>query len=330
VNIWLEKYDATRLEPAMDDVGHPHDHTDAASSHDHGAEHAHPDPLRHHLLRDDPLTTLAAQRLTVGGRTLLALSDGFFSIESFPTFLGSPDRPRAFYEDMATQGVRPPRMPIGAFVWPGERNVLIDAGFGPRVGGSGAMVGGQLPRQLRRFGFGFDDIHVIAISHLHPDHTGWLADSEGNPLFTNAHLHLGARDWNHFVASGRPGLGLDPNVRQALITMADAGRVTLQDTDATIAPGIRLLRGPGHTPGHSLYVVEDGGDRAIMFGDAIYCPQQLTETDWAATSDVDPVAARATRERYVRELEQGGGLAVGCHFPGLRAGRILSGAWRPA
>jgi hypothetical protein len=27
------------------------------------------------------------------------------------------------------------------------------------------------------------------------------------------------------------------------------------------------------------------------------------------------------------ELEQGG-IAIGCHFPGLRAGRVLSGAWQ--
>jgi glyoxylase-like metal-dependent hydrolase (beta-lactamase superfamily II) len=317
----------------MSGPGHPPDATSATAARDHAAEHTHPDPLRHYPLRDDPLTTLAAQRLTVGGRELLALSDGFFSIEAFPTFLGSPDRPRAFYEDMAAEGVTPPRMPVGAFVWPGERNVLIDAGFGPRVAGGGAMVGGQLPLQLRQFGFAFDDIDVIALSHLHGDHTGWLADAEGNALFPNAQIHLGARDWDHFVAPDAPDAppaGLDPAVRQALVTMADAGRVTLLDGDTTIAPGIRLLSGPGHTPGHSLYVVEDDGDRAIMFGDAIYCPQQLTDTDWAATSDVDPVAARATRERYLRELDEDGGLAIGCHFPGLRAGRVLNGRWQAA
>jgi glyoxylase-like metal-dependent hydrolase (beta-lactamase superfamily II) len=294
------------------------------------ADHAHPEPLRHFALRDDPLTTLAADVLTVGTRSLLALSDGFFSLENIPAFLGSPGRPHAFYDDQLAAGVTPPRMPVGAFVWPGEPNVLIDAGFGPRAGGDGSLVGGQLPSQLRRFGLGFDDIGVIAISHLHGDHTGWLADADGNPLFRHAQVYLGAKDWEYFVDSGGGPAGMDPYIRQALVTTAEAGRVTLLDGDAQVAVGVSRLSGPGHTPGHSLYLLEDEGERAILFGDAIYCPQQLTDTDWAATSDVDPAVARATRERYLRELEQDGGLAVGCHFPGLKAGRVLSGAWRPA
>ena len=91
------------------------------------ADHAHPEPLRHFALRDDPLTTLAADVLTVGTRSLLALSDGFFSLENIPAFLGSPGRPHAFYDDQLAAGVAPPRMPVGAFVWPGEPNVLINA-----------------------------------------------------------------------------------------------------------------------------------------------------------------------------------------------------------
>jgi glyoxylase-like metal-dependent hydrolase (beta-lactamase superfamily II) len=312
-------------------AGHSHHGADGAlPGFEDAAEQAHPEPLRHYPLRDDALTTLAAQVLTIGRRTLLALSDGFFNLESVPAFLGSPGRPRAFFEDQAADGVHPPRMPVGAFVWPGEHNVLIDAGFGPRIAGAGAMVGGQLPRQLRRFGLGFDDIDVIALSHLHPDHTGWLADAEGNPRFAHAQVHLGAADWDHFVLSRQPGRGPDPAVRHALLTMADTGQVNLLEGDATVAPGVRRLHAPGHTPGHSLYVVEDSGDRALMLGDALHCPQQLTDTDWAAANDVDPVAARATRERYLRDLDQAGELVLGCHFPGLRAGRVLGGAWQPA
>ncbi|WP_160573519.1 MBL fold metallo-hydrolase [Actinomadura physcomitrii] len=285
--------------------------------------------LSRYALRADPVSTLAAEELRIGDRTMLALSDGFFALNSVPHFLGSPDDPHGFYEQMRAAGHDTVRMPIGAFVWPGERNALIDAGFGPNDhGGRGIMVGGMLPGQLSRYGLSFDDIHVIALSHLHPDHTGWLADAEGRPLFHSAQVVVGRADWDYFMAPDGAGLGLEEHVRHALAAMAEQDRVTLLDGDDEIVSGLTRLAAPGHTPGHSIYAVHDAGERALLFGDALYCPQQLTQVDWEASSDVDPVAARRTREAFLRDLEGNGGLGVGCHFPGLKAGRVLSGAWQ--
>ncbi len=63
--------------------------------------------------------------------------------------------------------------------------------------------------------------------------------------------------------------------------------------------------------------------RMLLLGDAVYCPQQLSHSDWQAASDVDPALARRTRETFLRDLELHGGEAVGSHFPGLIAGRGL-------
>jgi hypothetical protein len=41
--------------------------------------------------------------------------------------------------------------------------------------------------------------------------------------------------------------------------------------------------------------------------------------------DVDPVLARRSRELIQREVERHGTDAVGCHFPGLRAARVVGG-----
>lgn len=43
----------------------------------------------------------------------------------------------------------------------------------------------------------------------------------------------------------------------------------------------------------------------------------------AILTDVDPGLARATRRRLAGDLAERGGVAVGCHFPGLQAGRVL-------
>jgi glyoxylase-like metal-dependent hydrolase (beta-lactamase superfamily II) len=285
-------------------------------------------PLADHALLADPVSAGASRTITIGERTLLALSDGFLSLEQARDFIGSPSHPTGVYDALrAIQG--DVRLPLGCFVLPGAPTVLIDAGFGPvDAQGLGIMIGGNLLSQLARHGLQPADIEVLALSHLHLDHVGWLATSEGEPVFQNATVYFGGPDWDYFVESEEASLPLAPHIRAGLLALAEQDRVKLLDGDRQIAPGVTRLAAPGHTPGHSLYAIHDHGERALLLGDAMYCPQQLTNADWAATSDVDAHLARRTRERYMRDLEAHGGAAVGCHFPELRAGRVLSGAWQ--
>ena len=285
-------------------------------------------PLSGHRLMTDPVSAGASSAIRVGDRTVLALSDGFLSLEQVRDFIGSPAQPTGAY-DALRESHGEVRLPLGCFLFPGDPMVLFDAGFGPvDAQGLGVMVGGNLLRQLARHGVAPEDIDVLALSHLHLDHVGWLATAEAEPVFPNAIIYFGRPDWDYFIESGRAELPLAPHIRALLLAQAEQDRVRLLDDDRQIAPGVTRLAAPGHTPGHSLYAIHDQGERALLLGDAMYCPQQLTNSDWAATSDVDPNLARRTRERYLRDLEAHGGAALGCHFPELRAGRVLSGAWR--
>jgi glyoxylase-like metal-dependent hydrolase (beta-lactamase superfamily II) len=287
-------------------------------------------PLAGHRLERDPLSGGAAAELAVGDRTVIAVSDGFFSLEKAPTFLGTPAHPEAGREALHAEHGEA-RLPIGAFLVPGDPHVLIDAGVGPVDAlGRGMLVGGNLLRALAAHGVQPADIGVIGLSHLHLDHVGWLADAEGAPVFPNAQVCVGRADWAFFVERDDAPVSLPPHIEAALVATAEAGRLTLLDDDRQIAPGVTRIAAPGHTPGHSLYAIHDRGERALVLGDAMYCPQQLTAADWAAASDVDPKLARRTREAFLRDLDEQGGLGIGCHFPGLRAGRVLGGAWAPA
>jgi glyoxylase-like metal-dependent hydrolase (beta-lactamase superfamily II) len=215
------------------------------------------------------------------------------------------------------------RLPLGCFLYPGERNTLIDTGFGPEdYNGLGMMVGGRLLEHLASMSVTPSDIDVIALSHLHADHIGWIADTNGQPIFPNAKVHVGREDWDHFVskAAGPPPA---PHILHALRQLADRGQVELLDGEARVVPGLTRLPAPGHTPGHSIYVVEDVQDRVLLFGDALYCPHQLTNADWEAASDVDPALAARTRSRFIRDLEEYGGSALGCHFPELTVARLF-------
>jgi glyoxylase-like metal-dependent hydrolase (beta-lactamase superfamily II) len=268
----------------------------------------------------------AEGELRVGRHRLLMISDGYFEVG--PDFLGTPEHPTAGHEVLKDESDQV-AVPLGCFLMPGPEPLLIDLGLGPheRPGWDVSLSGGRLLGSLRGAGYGPEDIHTIALSHLHVDHVGWLCDAEGVPTFGNAKVFVSAADWAYFVDGEEANIPLDPPVRHALETLAAAGRVELLDGDRQIVAGVTRLAAPGHTPGHSLFAVHDGSERALLLGDAMSCPAQMTATDWGLASDVDRRLAQATRERFIAVMEADGIVAVGCHFPELRAGRVLGGDW---
>jgi glyoxylase-like metal-dependent hydrolase (beta-lactamase superfamily II) len=262
--------------------------------------------------------------MRVGHLDVTAVSDGEFL--AAPDYFG-PRTSFAGHEDLLdADGVM--RLPIGCFVVrgvAGGRTVLVDAGLGNVQ--NDWLRGGQLLDALTGAGVGLDEIDDVVCSHLHLDHCGWLVDEvDGSAVFPNAQVWAGAGDWRLFVDE-RGGF-MREHVWQGLRTLAEAGRVSLIDGDATVAPGISTMAAPGHTPGHVVIVLSSGQERALLLGDAISCPVQLDETDWSAMSDVDPAMARRTRERLWKELEGDHTVGAGAHFPELRFGRVLAGAGR--
>ena len=255
----------------------------------------------------------------VGDRHVIGLSDGAFTMTE-----GFMNRP-GFQEQLADErGVA--ELPVACFLVPGEPTVLLDAGLGPFFFDN--LRGGLLLEELGTVGVRPADVDVIAVSHLHLDHDGWLATPGGEAVFPNATIHVGRADYDHFVTHGDDvprRLRMAPYLRQALAERLDAGRLVLLDDATEVAPGVVALPAPGHTPGHMVFAVADAGERLLVLGDAMYCAAQLTDLDLAAAHDVDPALARRTRESIAREMDAHGTSGVGCHFPGLHAARVLAG-----
>jgi glyoxylase-like metal-dependent hydrolase (beta-lactamase superfamily II) len=257
----------------------------------------------------------------VGSRTVEAVSDGCFTMrEGFMNVPGYQHR----FEDAT--GVA--ALPIASFVVRGDQTVLVDAGFGPRE--SPLLSGGALLTELAAIGVRPDDIDVVAISHLHSDHYGWLATDDAELVFEHAIVHIGRADYEAFVVDDdvEKWFRMPAHLREALARLHEAGRVVLIDDAVELVPGVVALPTPGHTPGHLAFAVRDGGEQLLVLGDAMYCPAQLTDADLTAVHDVDPDLARRSRLLIQRELEVHGSSAVGCHFPELQAARVLSGTIR--
>jgi glyoxylase-like metal-dependent hydrolase (beta-lactamase superfamily II) len=217
-------------------------------------------------------------------------------------------------------------LPIAAFlVRTGGKTVLIDAGLGPvsydfinDSGGRTTLRGGDLPMRLAELGVRPEDIDYVFPTHLHADHAGWVIQ-QTKSYFPNAIIRFGAGDWEENVLGAR-----DPRFGQGMKDVNAAGRVELIERDGELLPGISAMHTPGHTAGHTSFILSSGDQRAIILGDIISCPLQLSNVEMEVVFDTDPKLAVQTRERIMREID-GDMLVGGPHFPGLRFGRVLLG-----
>jgi glyoxylase-like metal-dependent hydrolase (beta-lactamase superfamily II) len=224
-------------------------------------------------------------------------------------------------------------IPTGCFLIQGPGyNVLVDAGIGPSpipfpqdlAGPAGLRQppryiaeGGRLPDGLAALGVSPADVTTVFLTHLHPDHIGWVAPG-GAPYFPRAEVVYGAADWPLVEAlpAGDPG-------RRGLEAARDAGVLRpIAGARVSIAPGVTAVHSPGHTPGHYTLRVGSGADEVVLSGDAIQHPLQLNDQGIYFLSDADRREALATRELILSEAARGGAAVGASHFPGLRFRRI--------
>lgn len=213
----------------------------------------------------------------------------------------------------------------GLLVECGDRALLIDAGFGrvdwpdnPDMPSMGAAQGGKLLDSLRALGRQPADIEAVAITHIHPDHIGWAIEPE--LAFSNASYVFGETEWARRAEAA--------HVRDdAVATLEPFARTAAAGEE--FFPGVSVLPTPGHTPGHSAYVLASGGQRMIAFGDAMHSPAQIAHPEWAVSADADPVEAVRSRQLLLAELRKPDTLGFGIHFGDAQFGRVVEARWQP-
>lgn len=191
---------------------------------------------------------------------------------------------------------------------------------------------GGLLDSLAALGVEPGQITDVVLSHMHFDHIGWLSHG-GRPTFPNAAIRVGREDLAHF---SRAEQAVDDAVYAAAWHVRPTSEVLEPvwdrfepfDGDAAIAPGFDAVATPGHTPGHSIFVLSSREARGMLLGDVVHCPLQLTDLDFSVMADIDQALADRQRERVYREIVGEDIAVAGAHFPGLRFGRVLEGQGR--
>ncbi|NEA30506.1 MBL fold metallo-hydrolase [Streptomyces sp. SID13031] len=221
------------------------------------------------------------------------------------------------------------------------RAVLLDVGLGDYQGPiplGKSVIGyadsGSLPDVLKSVGRTPEDIEAVAFTHLHVDHTGWAftAGDDGRPrkYFPKARYLVADSEW---APHGRGELIPGAPPRSAVIEPLIPEHTEIADGEE-IFPGVHALVTPGHSPGHTSYVIQAGDTRVIAFGDAFHIPTQISNPGWPSRPDVDGEAVLKARATLLAELAKPGTLGFACHFGDQPFGRVRTGesgtsTWEP-
>lgn len=199
-----------------------------------------------------------------------------------------------------------------------DKNILIDTGFGRR-----------LFDNLQSSGVTPEEIDILLITHMHGDHIGGMLRN-GEAAFPNAELYLPQPEYDYWTSTTEMNR-LPENKRgnflnaQQVITAYKEKLHLFQPveigTSATpLLPGIQGIAAYGHTPGHTLYMVESGNDKLLIWADLTHamaiqmpCPQV------AVTYDIDPEKAIASRKKVLKYVAENHIPIAGMHiaFPGI-------------
>jgi glyoxylase-like metal-dependent hydrolase (beta-lactamase superfamily II) len=214
----------------------------------------------------------------------------------------------------------------------GARLVLIDTGLGPIRRGDGA---GLLRERLRAAGYTPDDIDIVALTHVHPDHIGGLWEEDAL-AFPNAQLMIGRREFDAWKSGeGIPEQRLQNRDLFMKLVAPLEDRLRFLDDGDEVTTGITAEAAFGHSLGHMMFRFESAGRQALIWGDvANHYVFSVEHPDSFAGFDDDKAMAIATRNWVLAESADSGVLVVGHHMPFPAVGYVeRSGTgyrWVPA
>ncbi|MFT5197155.1 MAG: glyoxylase-like metal-dependent hydrolase (beta-lactamase superfamily II) [Candidatus Promineifilaceae bacterium] len=216
---------------------------------------------------------------------------------------------------------------IGGFlIETGDKKIIMDLGFGPQTvefPGFGPFIGGDFMNSLAKTGVSADQITDVVFTHLHLDHVGWTS-TDGKLTFPNAKHMATQADWD-FWSTDESGMGMHPEAVAPFLKE----HLNYINAGDEIAPGMKVLATPGHTPGHISLHITAGDQEVYLIADLLHSEVQFYEEEWFVAFDIDPAQGRATREGIYADLARGNVLVGDGHFADSVFGTITLNEGKP-
>ncbi len=215
----------------------------------------------------------------------------------------------------------------------GGKQILVETGAGDKLNAKQRDIYGLdgpfLEDELRGYGLRPEDIDIVLNTHLHFDHCGGNTRVEKDKVvstFPNARYIVQRGEFEH---------AMNPNERdrasyfpENYAPLEAAGMFTLLDGDGEIAPGVEVIKLPGHTAHMQGVKLTGGGKTAFLFADLVPMTAHLP-LPWIMGYDLYPMTTLENKKRWIPEVVREGWLALFAHDPRVPAAylRERNGQW---
>ncbi len=267
----------------------------------------------------------AAYRFKLGGFECTVVSDGPLKLGTFSAKLFKGMSQEWIDETVAANFLDKDDLTVeqnALVVNTGSKLVLIDTGmgfrkfYGPRTG--------HLLANLRGAGIDPKSIDVVVLSHAHPDHAWGLVGEDGKPNFPNAQIHVSQADFEYWTDEAKLSSPLGRYIapmRDTLVPLRD--RIAFVNDGQEVVPGMQALATPGHTVGHTSFVISSQHSAIVYLGDLAHQPVlQMANPRSEFGRDTDPKQGVASRLR-VFDMVAGEKIPIlAYHFPWPGIGHV--------
>ena len=193
-----------------------------------------------------------------------------------------------------------------------DKTVLVDTGFGRK-----------LFDNLKALGVAPEQVDIVLLTHMHGDHTGGLL-RDGKPAFPNAKVYVAEKEYDYWA------MGAPEDQKKAVEPVAAYDKAVhpfepgdLATAGIELIPGIRAVAAYGHTPGHTLFMIDSKDRKLLIWGDIAHAMAvQMPVPDVAIKYDVDPRLAVATRKAVLEYVAKNKIPVAGMHIPGAGIGTV--------
>lgn len=188
----------------------------------------------------------------------------------------------------------------------GNHNILIESGIGngklteKQKRNFGVLSESQIQNNLEALGLTVHDIDTILMTHLHYDHscglTVWDEEKQDfQSVFPNATIYASQTEWDEMR---------NPNMRSKntyweMNWKSIQHQIRTFQEEITIIEGIRMIHTGGHSDGHSIIEIINGGEMVLHLADLMATHAHQPPL-WVMAYDDYPMTSIFAKEKWLQ------------------------------